>query len=101
LNHPRLAHLRSLDFVYAAEADYDDDVVVDEGGAAAAAIADDDGDDLGQIGGTGRLQKAAMIPSLKRKPGTPPQQQHNSRKDAHHNRQLLMKKPNGKLSPSL
>lgn len=58
LNHPRLAHLRSLDFVYAAEADYDDDVVVDEGGAAA--IADgDDGDDLGQIGGTGRLQKAA------------------------------------------
>ena len=53
LNHPRLAHLRSLDFVYAAEADYDDDVVVDEGGAAA--IADgDDGDDLGQMGGTGR-----------------------------------------------
>ena len=46
LNHSRLAHLRSLDFVYAAAADYDDDVVVDEEGGAAGVA---DGDDFGEM----------------------------------------------------
>ena len=46
MNHSRLAHLRSLDFVYAAAADYDDDVVVDEEGGAAGVA---DGDDFGEM----------------------------------------------------
>ena len=88
MNHSRLAHLRSLDFVYAAAADYDDDVVVDEEGGAAGVA---DGDDFGEMIQAKLAVPAGFKVSEPQKETRHDCSPHNSRKDAHHNPQLLMK----------